>query len=158
MILNYTTSKFLYAYIAEFQPVRFSMYTDFVQLLLALFAFFRLLRGRPLDPFLLGLLLVATVAGFRTARDAWFICIPATACLAEVFGSPTPEPRETIIEKAGLAVVLAVLIFLYARLMNVNAQDMRLAIASHCPVRAINFLRDHPQPGRLYNTSSGAGL
>ena len=158
VILNYATSKFPYAYIAEFQPLRFHTYTDFVQLLLALFAFFTLVRRRPLDPFLLSLLLVATIVGFRTARDAWFICIPATACLAEVVGSPAPEPRETIIEKTGLAVVLAVLIFLYARLLSVNTQDMRLAIASHYPVRAINFLRDHPQPGPLYNTFNWGGF
>ena len=61
-------------------------------------------------------------------------------------------------QSLGLAVVVAVLIFLYARLLNVNTQDMRLAIASHYPVRAINFLRDHPQPGPLYNTFNWGGF
>jgi hypothetical protein len=101
---------------------------------------------------------VATIVGFRTARDAWFICIPATACLAEALGSPTPVPRQTVIEKTGLAVLLAMLIFLYARFLNVNTQDMRLAVASHYPVRALNFLRDHPQPGPLYNTFNWGGF
>jgi hypothetical protein len=158
MIFSYATSKFPYAHIAEFQALHFRTYTDFVQLLLALFAFFTLVRRRPLDLFLLSLLLVATIVGFRTARDAWFICIPATACLAEAFRSPAPEPGETIIEKTSLAVVLAVLIFLYAQLLNVNTQDMRLVIASHYPVRAINFLGDHPQPGPLYNTFNWGGF
>ncbi len=158
VILNYATSKFPYAYIAEFQAIRFRTYTDFVQLSLTVFALFTLVRRRPLDPFLLILLLVATIVGFRSARDAWFVCIPATACLAEAFRSRTPYPPETVIEKAGLAVVLAVFIVLYARLLNVNTQDMRLAVASHYPVRAINFLRDHPQPGPLYNTFNWGGF
>ncbi|MGA9389707.1 MAG: hypothetical protein WBV69_04595 [Candidatus Sulfotelmatobacter sp.] len=158
VIFKYATSKYPYTYIEEFQALHFRSYIDFVQLLLALSAFFVLVRRRPLDPFLLSLLLVATLVGFRTARDAWFICIPATACLAEAFRSPSPKPRKTIIEKTALAVVLAVLILLYARLLNVNTRDMRLAIASHYPVRAINFLRDHPQPGPLYNTFNWGGF
>jgi hypothetical protein len=96
--------------------------------------------------------------GFRTARDAWFICIPATACLAEAFRSSTPEPRETILEKTGVAVALVVLIFLYARLLNVNTPNMRLSVASHYPVQAINCLHDHPQPGPLYNTFNWGGF
>jgi len=111
VIFDYATSKFPYAHIAEFQAFRLRTYTDFVQLLLALFAFFTLVRRRPWDPFLLILLFVATIVGFRTARDAWFVCIPATAYLAAAFASSTPEPRETMIEKTGIAVVLAVLIF-----------------------------------------------
>jgi hypothetical protein len=158
VIFNYATAKFPYAHIAEFQAFRLRTYTDFVQLSLALVAFFTLVRRRPWDPFLLILLFVATIVGFRTARDAWFICLPATACLAEALRSSTPEPGETIIEKTGVAVVLVVLIFLYARLLNVNTPNMRLSIASHYPVQAINFLHDHPQPGPLYNTFNWGGF
>ena len=158
VVFGYATSKFPYAYIVEFQAFRFRTYTDFVQFLLAAFAFFTLVCRKPLDLFLLSLLLVAGVIGFRTARDAWFICIPATACLAEALRSPVPEPRKSIAEKTGLAVVLVVLIFLYAQLLHVNTQDMRLAIASRYPVRAINFLHAHPQPGPLYNTFGWGGF
>lgn len=158
VVFDYATSKFPYAYIVEFQAFGLRTYTDYVQLLLALLAFLTLWRRKPLDPFLLALLLVASMVGFRTARDAWFICIPATACLAEAFRLPTSEPGEILLEKTGLAVVLVVLIFLYARLLRVNTQDMRLAIASRYPVRAINFLRDHPQQGPLYNTFDWGGF
>jgi hypothetical protein len=47
---------------------------------------------------------------------------------------------------------LTVLIFLYARLMDFNSQNLRLAINRIYPVQAINFLHEHPQPGPLYNT------
>jgi hypothetical protein len=158
VIFNYATSKFPYAHIAEFQSFRLRTYTDLVQLLLVLFAFVTLLRRRPLDLFLLILLFVASLVGFRSARDAWFICIPATACLAEAFRSSTQGPRETVLEKAGVAVVLAMLILLYARLLDVNTPNLRLSIASHYPVQAINFLRDHPQPGPLYNSFNWGGF
>jgi hypothetical protein len=35
---------------------------------------------------------------------------------------------------------------------------MRLSIASHYPLQAINFLHDHPQPGPLYNTFNWGGF
>ncbi|MGO9577388.1 MAG: hypothetical protein ACLPTQ_24005 [Terriglobales bacterium] len=151
VVFAYARSKYPYTYVAEFQALSFRNYTDFLQLLLTGFAFFALGRAKRLDLFLFALLLVASVVGFRTQRDAWFICIPAAACLAGALGGAKCDHGETITEKAGLAVVVALLIFLYARIMDFNAANLRLAIADVYPVRAINFLRDHPQPGPLYN-------
>jgi hypothetical protein len=155
---QYAESKFPYALISEFQALRFRRYTDYVQLLLTASAFFVLGRKKTLDLFLLALMVVASMVGFRTARDAWFVCIPAMACLAEALRSAEPEPQETIAEKLGLAVAVGVLLLLYARAMNFNTQDLRLSIASQYPVHAINYLRQHPQPGPLYNTFGWGGF
>src|SRR5262249_53883507 len=79
---GYATAKFPYTYIHEFQALGFRNYTDFVQLLLTLLAFFVLGRRKMFDPFLLAVLTFGSIFGFRTQRDAWLICIPAAACLA----------------------------------------------------------------------------
>jgi hypothetical protein len=158
VVFSYATSKFPYAYVREFQSLGFRNYTDFVQLLLTGFAFFVLGRGKKLDPFLLALLVVGSAVGYRTQRDSWFACIPATACLAASVNGSRREERETAGERVGFVVVLGLLIFLYARVMEVNSQNLRLAIAKVYPVQAINFLRDHPQPGPLYNTFDWGGF
>jgi hypothetical protein len=36
--------------------------------------------------------------------------------------------------------------------MDINSANLRQTIAEVYPVQAINFLRDHPQPGPLYNS------
>lgn len=154
IVFGYATSTFPYKHLAESQALSFRTYVDFVQLLLTGLAFFALMRKKKLDLFLLLLLVAGCILGFRSQRDAWFVCIPAAACLAEAFGGPEREPHETIRERAGLAFALALLISLYARLMGVNTPNLRLAVAAVYPVRAINFLRNHPQPGPIYNTFS----
>ena len=152
VVFDYASSMYPFTYIREFQALGFRRYTDFVQLLLTGFAFFALGRAKKLDPFLLALLIIASVVGYRTQRDSWFACIPATACLAMSFDGTKRESKETIGEKAGFAVALTLLILLYARLMDVTSANLRLAVAQVYPVQAINFLRDHPQKGPLYNT------
>lgn len=152
IVFGYATAQFPYQHLWESRALTFRTYTDFVQLLLAGFALFSLLRQKKRDLFLLLLLGVASMMGFRTQRDAWFVCIPAAACIAEVYGQAQQRIRETIWEKASLALSLLLLISLYARLVDFNTQNLRLAVAAVYPVRAINFLREHPQPGPIYNT------
>ncbi len=154
VVFDYARSTFPYNHIREFQALDFRNYTDFVQLLVTGFAFFTLGRQKVLDLFLLALLCAASIIGFRSQRDAWFVCIPAAACLALAFAGAQRENHnnETWGERADLAISLALLIFLYGRALGFNSQNLRLAVASRYPVQAINFLRDHPQPGPLYNT------
>jgi hypothetical protein len=158
VVFGYATATFPYAYIREFQALSFRSYVDFVQLLLTGFAFFVLGRQKKLDPFLLALLCAASVVGFRTQRDSWFICIPAAACIAVALRQTESLRSESIGEKAGLALALALLIVLYARLTDFNPANLRLAVGNVFPVRAINFLRDHPQTGPLYNAYNWGGF
>jgi hypothetical protein len=162
VVFGYATAKFPYTFIREFQSLTFRSYRDFVQLLLTGAAFFALGRQKKLDPFLLILLVIASVIGFRTQRDAWFICIPAAACIAVASAGTDREgmqsTREAILEKAALAVVLALLVLLYAVAVDFNTPNLRQAIADKFPVQAINFIRDHPQRGPLYNTYDWGGF
>lgn len=152
VVFDYAASKFPYTFVREFQALSFRNYTDFLQLLLTGFAFFALGRRKQLDPFLLALLSVGAAVGFRSARDSWFVCIPAAACIALAFGGSERETNETIWEKTGLALAVALLILLYARAMGFNSPNLRLAINNVYPVQAINFLHERPQRGPLYNT------
>lgn len=151
VVFDYATSKYPYRYVSEFQALSFRDYSDFLQLLLMGAAFFSLGRQKKLDPFLLTLLVVASVIGFRTQRDSWFVSIPAAACLAEGLRSAKQERGDTMVEKICVAAVVTVLVVAYARAMDVNSANLRLAIAEVYPVQAINFLRAHPQPGPIYN-------
>jgi hypothetical protein len=155
---EYGSSTFPYAYIREFGALSFRGYADFVQLLLTGFAFFALGRQKKLDLFLMALLSAASVVGFRAQRDSWFICIPAAACLAMSWQRVERDSSDNIAETVGVAVIVALLILLYARGMDITSQNLRLAIAERYPVRAINFLRDHPQPGPVYNTFDWGGF
>ena len=93
-----------------------------------------------------------------TARDSWFICITAAACIATAIDASERARGDTITEKAVLGVVVALLLVLYARGMDVNTPNLRLAIDEVYPVQAVNFLRDHPQRGPLYNTFDWGGF
>ena len=154
VVFEYATSRFPYAHVREFQALDFRGYVDFVQLLMMGLAFFALGRKKQIDLFFLALLSIASVVGFRTQRDSWFICIPAAACLAAEFARENRDgvENETVAEKAGIVAALALLLLLYARVMDVNPPNLRLAINSVYPVQAGNFLHDHPLPGPLYNT------
>jgi hypothetical protein len=159
VVFGYATSTFPYAVLNEDQAINFRAYTDFVQLLLTGFAFFALgYRKSKVDPFFLALLCVASIIGYRAQRDSWFVCISAVACIARSLQGAKQERGETPGEKAGLAVGLALVLFLYARMIGLNAPNLRLAVNSVFPVQAINFLRDHPQAGPLYNTFSWGGF
>lgn len=162
VVFGYATSRFPYSFILEFQSLTFRSYKDFVQLLLTGAAFFALGRQKKIDIFMLVLLVVASAVGFRTQRDAWFICIPAAACIALASAGADRERTqanlEIIWEKTALAVTLTLLILLYARAVDFNSPNLRAAIGDVFPVRAINFLRDHPQRGPLYNTYDWGGF
>lgn len=156
VVFGYVTAKFPYAAIAEFQALRFRNYTDFVQLLLMGIAFFALGRRKQLDPFLISLLVIASVVGFRMQRDSWFVCITAAACIAVTPASPKREYFNTAAVK--LAVILAVMVLGYAKLTDFSSDGLRLAVSNVYPVQAVNFLRDHPQRGPLYNTFDWGGF
>jgi len=155
----YAGSKFPYAFIREFRALNFRAYSHYVELLLAGAAFFTLGRQKCVDLFKLALLTVASVVAFRTMRDSWFLCITAAACIADSRGEEAErEPSETLPEKAGLAAALALLLFLIARNTGFDTRGLDDAMSSVFPVKAVNFLRQNPQPGPLYNTFDWGGF
>jgi hypothetical protein len=160
VVIAYAGSKFPYAFIREFQALNFRAVSHYIELLLAAAAFFTLGRQKRVDLFKLALLIVASVVAFRTMRDSWFLCITAAACMADSLGGEEVErgPGESVPQKAGLAAVLALLMFLFARNTDFNTQGLDDAMSSVFPVNAVNFLRRNPQPGPLYNTFDWGGF
>ncbi len=157
--LAYAGSKFPYTYIREFRALNFRAYSHYVELLFTGAAFFMLGRQKRVDLFMLALLAVASVVAFRTMRDSWFLCITAAACIADSWGEQVErEPGETLPEIGGLAAALAVLLFLIARNTGFDTRGLDAAMSSVFPVKAVNFLRQNPPPGPLYNTFDWGGF
>jgi len=161
VIYQYLGAKFPYQVIHEFYAIDFRSYSHYVQLLLTAAGFYAVGSQKKVDPFKLALLTVASVVGFRSMRDSWFICISAAACVADSSEQEETGERykgETPFETAGVAAAVAVAVLLLVRNTDFTDQGLRRAIAGYYPVNAINFLRHNPQRGPLYNTLDWGGF
>ena len=159
VISQYARAKQPYRMIMELQPLNFRAGSHYVQLLLMGFAFFVVGRQSKVDLFKLALLAIASVVAFRTMRDAWFICIPAAACIADSradYGGC--EAKETWLQRLGVAALVALSLLLFARNTDFNTRGLDRAISGFLPVNAANYLRKHPAPGPLYNTLDWGGF
>ncbi len=159
IIFSYAGSTFPYAFIREFRSLNFRDITHYVELLLAAAAFFTLGRQKRVDLFKLALLTVTTMVAFRTMRDSWYLCIAAAACIGDALGEAVErDPDETLSQKASLAAALALIIYLIAINTGFNMRGLDDTMSSMFPVAAVNFLRQNPQPGPLYNTFDWGGF
>ena len=158
-VYEYSKAKFAYKVIIELQPLSFRGSSHFVQLALTAFGFYAVGWRKKLDLFKLAMLTICSVVAYRTMRDAWFISIPAAACIADF---PAPEAErdraENWKERLGVAAVVALLLVVVSRGTNFTQRGLDLAISSEYPVNAVNFLRRHPQPGPLYNNLGWGGF
>lgn len=159
VVLGYSSSKVIYSRITELQALSFGGVSHFLELLLAAAAFFALGWQKKMDPFKLALLTVASVFAFRATRDAWFLCVTAAAVIVD---SAAPgEVRETklrLSESAGVALVAVLLLFLVARNTEFNPRGLDRVISAEFPVDAVNYLRQHPTGGPLYNSFDWGGF
>ncbi len=159
VIYRYSQAKVPYSMIIELQPVNFAAYSHYAQLLLTVAAFFAVGRQKKIDLFKLVLLTIATVVGFRTLRDSWFVCITAAACIADFPAEESRRDRpETLPQTLGVAAVVALLLVIFARTADFNQRGLDRAISSRFPVHAANFLRQNPSPGPLYNSMNWGGF
>ena len=158
-VVEYSKAKFTYNVIIELQPLNFRGYGHYVELALAAFGFFAIGWRKKLDLFKLALLTICSVVAFRTLRDAWFLAIPAAACIADFPAPPEEADRsENWLENLGLAAAVAVLLVVVARGTGFTTRELDLAISNTYPVNAVNFLRRNPQPGPLYNNLGWGGF
>jgi hypothetical protein len=159
VIFEYSRAKFAYQVILELQPIDFRNTRNYVQLLLAAAAFFAVGWQKKIDPFKLALLTIASVVAFRTMRDAFFICIPAAACIADSL-APAEEPYsgETPLEAAGMFAGVALCVFLLASNTDFNSRGLLRTVSSQYPVSAVDFLRRNHLQGPLYNTLDWGGF
>jgi hypothetical protein len=178
VVLDYSRAKFTYSIIIELQPLSFRGYSHFLELFIAVSGFFAVgwqarersttADGMKLDLFKLALLAVGSVVAFRTMRDAWFICLPAAACIADAFRELAQRqreedllaksPSETWLENLGIGAVVAIMLALVANSVDFNQRGLDRAISAGYPVNAINFLRRNPVPGPLYNNLNWGGF
>jgi hypothetical protein len=159
VVLGYSKAKFIYTIIVELQPLTFAGYSHYAELLLTAAGFFAVGFQRKLDPFKLLLLMVGSVVAYRTMRDAWFICLPAAACIADFPAEQGQSDRpESWAEKAIIGAIVAVFLLVFARGTSFDQRGLDRAISGQFPVNAVNFLRSNPLPGPLYNNFNWGGF
>jgi hypothetical protein len=158
-VYEYSKAKFAYRVIIELEPLSFRGYSHYAELMLAGFGFLAVGWRRKIDLFKLTLLTVCTAVAFRTMRDAWFLVIPAAACIVD-FPAPQEhhESSESWIENVAVAGIVAVLLLLLAPSTDFTTRGLDRAISSQYPVNAVNFLRRNPQPGPIYNDLGWGGF
>jgi len=159
VVAAYSNSHVPYFMIEELQAATFKTTDHYALLLLTAAAFFAVGWPKKLSLFKLSLLVVASVIGFRTARDVWFLAICAAAFLADL--RPREHPSAPVLklpELAGVGAVLAIAIFLIAGNTGFNTRDLDRAISRHYPVDAANFVRRYSFSGPLYNSLGWGGF
>jgi hypothetical protein len=158
VVFGYATSKIIYSILNEMQALSFKYFNQYVELLLAAGGFFAVGLRKRIDPFKLALLMMAVVLGFRTWRDAWFMCMTAAALIVD---SPPRENERESIRLWDWAIVTAascLLLLVVVRNTDFNARGLDSAISRHFPVKAANFLRRNPVGGPVYNSFDWGGF
>jgi hypothetical protein len=159
VVTTYLHSHVPYFMIQELSAFSFHTFTHYVLLLLAATAFYAVGWRRKLDLFKLSLLVVTSIIAFRTQRDAWFLGIAAALFIADLpkrDSGKTPVLR--LSEMAVVGVVLSLLLLLIGRNTGFDPRDLDRAISSVYPVNAVNFVRNNPVPGPLYNNLDWGGF
>ena len=158
-VFEYSKAKFSYAIIIELQPLTFRGFSHYAELMLTAFGFFAVGWRRKIDLFKLAMLTVCSVVAYRTMRDAWFICIPAAACIADFPAKEEEADKpETLFENAGVAVAVVIFLFLVAQRTDFTERGLDRVVSANYPVDAVNFLRRNPVPGPLYNGLNWGGF
>ncbi len=159
VLFGYSNSKVFYSMITELQALSFEGTSHFLELLLAAAAFFAIGWQKKIDPFKLALLAFASVFAFRTTRDAWFLCITASAILADFPAAEDQRDRHaTLPEWGGVAVAAALLLVLVARNTDFNQHGLTELVSKEFPVDAVNYIRRNPVGGPLYNSFDWGGF
>ncbi len=153
VVYGYAKAKVPYAMIIELQAPDFSRYGHYAQLLLASAAFVAVGWRKQVDLFKLVLLAVATAVAFHAVRDAWFICIPAVACIADDLApEASGEPAETLPENLVVAAVAVAALCLLAPSVGFTPSSIDQLLRRQLPFNAVQFLQENPRQGPLYNS------
>ncbi len=153
VVYSYSKAKIPYSIVAELLPLDFHSPRHYVELLLAGAAFYSVGWNKKIDVFKLALLAACSFVAFRTLRDAWFICIPAAACIADL--RPAPAERQHAVRFPQIMAVAGVVVLsllLFAHQLEFDTAGLDRAVRSNFPVDAADFIRQHHVEGPLYNT------
>jgi len=157
-VLVISQSKVMYRIIRELQALSFEYFNQNVELLLTVGAYFAIGWQKKIDPFKLALLIFASVFGFRTWRDAWFICVVAAAIIADFPVAPEERQRIRLSDWAAVALASVLLLLASVRSTEFTTRGLDRAISGEYPVDAVNFLRRNPLGGPLYNSFDWGGF
>jgi hypothetical protein len=161
-VFGYASSKIIYSLLIEMHAPTFGGPSHFVELFLGAGAFVALGWRKKLDSFKALLLVVGSVLAFHMARDAWFLCITAVAVIADSprGASNSGEHGEPfrIPEFAGVGLAVALMLLLVARNTGFSSIGLDQTISKEYPVDAVNYLRQHPVAGPLYNNFNWGGF
>ncbi len=115
-VYEYSKAKFAYNVIIELQPLSFRGSSHYVQLLLTACGFFAVGWRKKIDLFKLAMMTACSLVAYRTMRDAWFVAIPAAACIADFPAAEAErDAAENWMENLGVAAAVVVLLLVISR-------------------------------------------
>jgi len=159
VVLKYSKARYSYQIIIELQPLSFRLSNHFMQLFLTAAGFCAVGWRKKPDLFKLVLMIVATFLAFRTWRDCWFVCVTAAAFIADFPALESKRDRgETLHEGGLLLATLAFFLFVFSQSLGFNERALDRTVSSEFPVNAVNYLRQNPLPGPLYNNLDWGGF
>ena len=156
-VVALSQSKVMYKMIRELQALSFQYFNQYVELLLAIGAYFAIGWKKKINLFKLALLIIATVFAFRTWRDAWFICVVAAAIIAD-FPPAENQREDRPPDWFAASVASTLLLLLSVGSTGFTTRGLDRAISGEYPVDAVNFLRRNPIGGPLYNSFDFGGF
>jgi hypothetical protein len=116
-------------------------------------AFYAVGWRKRIDIFRLLLLAGCSIVAFRSVRDAWFICIPAVACIADVSAGQVEHPRRKVLPQVAIAFAIVTFTLpLLAPSMEFDTPGLERAVGRYYPVKAADYILRNHLPGPLYNT------
>src|SRR5215475_1828809 len=159
-------SRFAFSVVAELKAMSFRRDSHFVELLLAMMAFFAMGR-RKVEPFKLALLIAISVISFRSMRDAWFLCIAAAAVIASSLkhtkeaDNDAPSKPALGLNRLQLTGVFAgslCIIFLAGFDAHFNERRVMQSVQNTFPLGAVTYIEMNHPPGPLFNQFDWGGF
>lgn len=157
VILDFLKQPELAGFVIETRAMSFTMYMDYLVLLLCLGAAFALGRRMPVKPLWAILLLWAAVSAFRMQRDVWLATTIASAVLATFPAKEKPAPRES--SRLWIYGAVGVVVVVFAMLLRVPSnKDLLALIARRLPVGAVAYIHEHHLSGPIFNGYDWGGF
>ena len=146
--------------IQEMQSMQFRCVSDWFVLSLVLCASFAIGYARRKNLLLILLLVVSSIAGFRSARDRWFSAVVSVVAAASSL--PAVAKVEQRRFRRTLALAIPTSLFLVCLIVANNKTwsetAIRKRVAERFPEQASSFVRTRNLPGPLFNTYDWGGF
>src|SRR5262249_8633289 len=148
----------------SYHAMGFRQPRDYVLMLLAMSAFLVLGAARSRDLFSIALLGGCAALAFFAQREGWLLVLASVAVIGRAILRTKETHGAELLENwnwqhLALAGACSALVFSFFAIRVPSNQDVLLAkTAEKLPVRAADFLRQHPQPAPLFNPYQWGGF